>query len=549
MRFVLPLRYVLPFALTASVAAPSLAAEEDRYGGDASTYDFSGFDKLPSSSSAVGGYRNSSPPSTGVAQPSTPLSSTALPSTAPPSSQPAPRPTQPSPSANDLRQPPVSQQPSSSAAFPPSTQSFTPSQPSQATPPGSSRPLSATQPSPTQPTTSRSSDPYASLPASMPTGYGASPSAQPPSATPSTTPSNAAGSYPPSSNDFRSYSQSTTGQSTAGQSTASQSTAGQSTGSPSNTFSQSSPPATKQPQQPAAQQPTGNASVLVSRVAGESDPLAASRERKTHEMLQKMLAPRPGSQLSGTPMSLASVVSSAESRDEQARRVEAYWALTSAAADYYLGLDEMVEMSRLRQQLPTYSNALGEAESGLKTRLDTSLKAARAAQYRLSNLMGGGVAPLPSDIPFTGPYATRMASVFPQGPPAEAALISELLPSRLAELQNAAADLAGSENWVDTVRGDQQNGSDGRGVVQALKLNALSRRAFVQIARDYNLQINRFSQLATPDRIDTGRLVAMLIRTTPTGAASADDALMAGFSAGSNNSANRTPSTSAPARR
>ena len=266
-------------------------------------------------------------------------------------------------------------------------------------------------------------------------------------------------------------------------------------------------------------------------------------------MLQKMLAPRQGSQLSGSPMSLASVVASAADRDEQSRRVEAYWALTSATADYYLGLDEMVEMSRLRQTLPTYSTALGEAETGLRTRLDTSLKAAKAAQYRLAMLMGGGAMPLPSDVPFTGPYATRIESVFPQGAPAEARLIADLLPLRLAELQGAAADLAGSENWVDKVRADQQGGSDGRGVVQALKLNALSRRAFVQIARDYNLQINRYSQLATPDHIDTGRLVAMLIRTAPTSAVSADDAMIAGFSAGSNNSASRPPATSGPARR
>jgi hypothetical protein len=314
----------------------------------------------------------------------------------------------------------------------------------------------------------------------------------------------------------------------------------------------------QQPNRSTAPQPTtsqpprqqfADSSVLNSRVGGTSDPMAASREQNTRNMLQKMLAPRQGSQLSGTSMSLASVVASAADRDEQSRRVEAYWALSSAVADYYLGLDEMVEMSRLRQTLPTYSTALGDAEAAQRTRLDTSLKAAKAAQYRLSMLMGGGVAPLPSDAPFTGPYATRIETVFPEGAPAEARLIAELLPLRLAELQGAAADLAGSENWVDKVRGDQQNGSDGRGVVQALKLNALSRRAFVQIARDYNLQINRYSQLATPDQIDTGRLVAMLIRTAPTGAGSADDALMAGFSAGSNNSASRNPPTNAPARR
>ena len=51
-------------------------------------------------------------------------------------------------------------------------------------------------------------------------------------------------------------------------------------------------------------------------------------------------------------------------------------------------------------------------------------------------------------------------------------------------------------------------------MIIALELLALNRRAFVQIAKDYNLQISRYTRLATPGDIDTGRLVAMLIRTS-----------------------------------
>lgn len=248
-------------------------------------------------------------------------------------------------------------------------------------------------------------------------------------------------------------------------------------------------------------------------------------------------------------MSLASVVASAEDREAQAQCVEAYWALTSAVADYYLGLSEINEMLALRQQLTTYSTTLGESEAVLKTRVNTSLKAARAAQARLANLIGSGAMPLPLDIPFTGPYATRFETVFAGGAPEEARLIAELLPLRLVELQDAAESVLRAEAWVDQVAADQTAQSNGTGVLRALQLLALNRRAFVLIARDYNLQINRYSQLATPDRIDTGRLVAMLIRTAPTSAVSADDAMIAGFSAGTNNSASRTPTTNAPARR
>lgn len=248
-------------------------------------------------------------------------------------------------------------------------------------------------------------------------------------------------------------------------------------------------------------------------------------------------------------MSLASVISSAPSRGEQAQRVDAYWALTSASADYYLGLAEVGELERLRQRVSTYSQPLSEAQANLATRVDTSLKAAKAAQFRLSRLMGGGVMPLPSDTPFTGPYATRFESVFAAGAPEEARLLHGLLPLRLAELQDAGDAVSRSQGWIDRVAGDQSSRSDGTGIIRALELLALNRRAFVMIARDYNLQINRYAQLASPDRVDTGRLVAMLIRTPSAGIGSADDALMAGFSAGANSSANRDVRSDSPARR
>lgn len=248
-------------------------------------------------------------------------------------------------------------------------------------------------------------------------------------------------------------------------------------------------------------------------------------------------------------MSLASVISSASSRGEQSQRVEAYWALTSASADYYLGLAEVRELEALRQQVSTYNRPLSEAQTNIATRVDTSLKAAKAAQYRLSRLMGGGVMPLPADTPFTGPYATRFESVFASGGSEEARLLHDLLPLRLAELQDAGDAVARSQAWVDRVAGDQSNRSDGTGILRAMELLALNRRAFVMIARDYNLQINRYAQLASPDRVDTGRLVAMLIRTPSADTGLADDALMAGFSTGSNSSANRDFRSGSPARR
>lgn len=265
-----------------------------------------------------------------------------------------------------------------------------------------------------------------------------------------------------------------------------------------------------------------------------------------------MLEAPSNSQLAGTPMSLSSIVSTAGSREDQAQRVEAYWTLTAAVADYYLGVAEVDELTQLSRRLSTYSTAMTEAQSNLTTRADTSLKAARVAQYRLAKMIGG-VMPLPTDVPFTGPYATRLQTAFPGGVPEEARLIHDLLPLRLAELQDGADAVSRSQKWFDRVVA--QGGSDETGIVRALELNALNRRAFVMLARDYNLQISRYTQLFAPERIDTGRLVAMLIRT-PATTLQSDGSLMAGFdnrslgsNANSTNSASREFTPGQPSRR
>jgi hypothetical protein len=49
------------------------------------------------------------------------------------------------------------------------------------------------------------------------------------------------------------------------------------------------------------------------------------------------------------------------------------------------------------------------------------------------------------------------------------------------------------------------------GVIKALKVLALQRRAFVQIAKDYNRRIARYSELASPGHLETARLVKILI--------------------------------------
>lgn len=236
---------------------------------------------------------------------------------------------------------------------------------------------------------------------------------------------------------------------------------------------------------------------------------------KPSDMMRAMLAAPRGSRLTGQPVTLAEVVRGASSRHEQTERVDAYWDLCSGVADYYLGLREQEELRRLRTLVTQVGPSWQEAESELGTRIGTSQRAAAASQLRLGSFLGRtdpNLLPLPVDVPHCGDYHARYDEVFTGRPSPEAEQLRDLMPLRYEELKDAAAAVTRSEEWVNTVATQQSSNSEGVGTLRSLELLALRRRAFVQIARDYNRRIARYAELAAPYQIDPQQLVAMLIK-------------------------------------
>ena len=244
------------------------------------------------------------------------------------------------------------------------------------------------------------------------------------------------------------------------------------------------------------------------------DSTKPARAIKPSTLMRSMLAAPSGSRLTGRPVRLAEVLAGASTRQDQSRRVEAYWDLCSSVADYYLGVREQDELQRLRPSVPNDGPAWQQAESELGVRIGTSQRAAVASQYRLASLMGAGVdvesLPLPTNAPHCGDYYARYDQVFAGRESPEARELSELLPMRYQELSDAAVAVTHAEEFLGAIAA-QRGGSDGTGTLRALELVALRRRAFVQIARDYNRRIARYAELASPGPIDSDRLIGMLI--------------------------------------
>ncbi len=219
-------------------------------------------------------------------------------------------------------------------------------------------------------------------------------------------------------------------------------------------------------------------------------------------------------------MTLVEVVAGATSRPEQTNRVEAYWDLCSSVADYYLGLREQEELRRLRSLVPSLGPAGQQAEKELAVRVGTSQLGALASQYRLASWIGpSGGLPLPADFPHCGSYQSHYAEIFGGRPSIEAQELNALLPLRYAELKDAATAVTRAEEWLNLVAAARSDASDATGTLRALELLALRRRAFVQIARDYNRRIARYLELAKPGQIDADRLIGMLIKRDATSTA------------------------------
>jgi hypothetical protein len=240
-------------------------------------------------------------------------------------------------------------------------------------------------------------------------------------------------------------------------------------------------------------------------------PAALDAGRKPSALMRAMLNPPPGSQLRGVSTSLRDVIAGAPSREDQTQRVEAYWDLCSSVSDYYLGLLEVGEFIRLKQLSRGVGPEWDQAEKVLRVRNGTSQRAALASQLRLANMIGRGPdsLPLPADSPHCASYTTRFDKIFAGGGSPEAKELAALLPLRYEELRDATVAVTQAEQFSEQVAGR----GDAMGTLKSLEFLALRRRAFVQIARDYNRRIARYSELAAPGQVTPDRLTSMLILT------------------------------------
>lgn len=281
------------------------------------------------------------------------------------------------------------------------------------------------------------------------------------------------------------------------------------------------PPVT--PREQESSQPSGQAlfETQPQQPADSVSPQAPARTItaiKPSELLQRLMTPPQSGRLVGTPLTLSEAVSGSRSREEQSRRVDAYWNLSLFITDYYLAVREVAEFEALRQNVSQPGALWDEARSALTTRIQLARRSAEATQYHLQGLLGrtaADVLPLPSDSPHCGAYETRYEQNFAGRQSAEAEQLNELMPEMHQSLLDKTAAMVSDQQWLQAVDQQRNPESDGTLLLKTYQLVSLRRRAFINAINLYNKTIARYSELASPGEVGADRLVAMLIGKRP----------------------------------
>ena len=245
-------------------------------------------------------------------------------------------------------------------------------------------------------------------------------------------------------------------------------------------------------------------------------PEGLTKVIKPVDLLSSLVHASTSQALAGQPLSLSDAVETASSRIEQSQRVALYWQLSRAVSDYRLAQLEETQVRAQQGGLLQASAGWALALQSAKSRKQVAFSAFRVAQIRMQKAIGlydTAQLPVPTDLPHCGKYRTEYDKIFQSRTSHEALQLAELLPLRHKQLNTASAEITAAGQWHRLVSQQRGAQSDDRLLLKAYEQLALQRREFVAWVYQYNENITRYTELAVPQNVGAGRLVAMLIQT------------------------------------
>ncbi|MHB1037634.1 MAG: hypothetical protein ACYC35_18390 [Pirellulales bacterium] len=271
-------------------------------------------------------------------------------------------------------------------------------------------------------------------------------------------------------------------------------------------------------------EPPGTTSIL--KTSAETKPAAGAtlvpvrpRRKTALDLLAGALAPDESGPIPGRGLSVAQALSLAGTRPRQTAVLHAYWRLSAAIGHYQFSVKHRARLDQFSGSAP--DAALRDAAEAAEARLRAAQTAAVAAQKELASLVAfpAGTLPLPSDLPYVGPYRTAFAYVFAtRTPPAPARLADRTLPIwRCAVNERALAVQAATDAMEATGEAYQARKCDAASLLASVEELGRQEHALVGAVYQSNCDIADYALSAATEGTSVQTLIGMLIRPKAAG--------------------------------
>jgi hypothetical protein len=270
----------------------------------------------------------------------------------------------------------------------------------------------------------------------------------------------------------------------------------------------------------------------VSSIAQDAPPPGASKAAA--DLLATSLVAGQETGLYDRPLTLLEAIARHRDRREQLSVARAYWKLSSAFSRYHWTVQE----SKALEQVAVGNAAadaplLATARAAATARMHELRIELVVAQHELADRLAftsSDPLPFPADQPLVGPYRTYFDTLFAARSAASfLRAIHRALPMRREAIDARAAAVQAAASAVHSIEESHARGeSDMRNFLACHEQLHAQRTAFIAQVYEYNDDIAEYALAVADPAASDAQLVAMMIRTRPTGTLSSVNPLPTG---------------------
>lgn len=262
----------------------------------------------------------------------------------------------------------------------------------------------------------------------------------------------------------------------------------------------------------------------IARTSAETPltPVHTSDNRPANRLLAQSVQIPAGEGLAGQPVTLEQAIAKTTTAAGRKQAISDYWNLAVAMREYYLAVRETRFLVGLPIPQSTHQKAvLNAAQTAAAADERKAQLTALNAQHDLSGsaALATTELPLPADTPFIGAYRTHFDTLRARDAvPARLGRIDSTLPVVLQLVDSQAEAIIASEQAVNELNQAYSSGQVSlTRLLEAHTQLRTQRREFLASVGKYNQQIAEYAITVAGNRLNSQRIVGMLIEKSQAG--------------------------------